>query len=80
MDSMTLTYVNKCIYVFSKIYQKFGKISAVGLVIISAIFCLMRNWSGTCQIGNFFESRKAAIEKFRVTKQDCLGILCNVNK
>ena len=41
MDSMTLTYVNKCIDVFSKIYQTFGKISAVGLVIISAIFCLI---------------------------------------
>jgi len=52
MDNMTLTYMNKCIYVFfSKIYQKFSKISAVGLVIISAIFCLMRNGSGTRQIG-----------------------------
>ena len=28
------TYMNKCINVFSKIYQKFGKIWAVGLVII----------------------------------------------
>jgi len=54
MDSMTLIYVKKCIYVFSKIHQKFGKISAVGLVIISAIFCLMRNWSGTRQIGIYF--------------------------
>jgi len=54
--------------------------SAVGYVIISAIFCLMRNGSGTRQIGIFFESRKEPIENFRVTKQDCLGILCNVNK
>ena len=61
---------------FSKIYQKFSKISAVGL----ASFCLMRNWSVTRQIGIVFESRKAPIEYFRITKQDCLGILSNVNK
>ena len=60
MDNMTLTYMNKCIYVvFFKIYQKFGKISAVGLVIISAIFCLMRNGSGTRQIGIFLVAERA---------------------
>ena len=31
MDNMTLTYMNKCI-IFFKIYQKFSKISAVGLI------------------------------------------------
>ena len=50
MDNMTLTYMNKCIYVFfpnNTRYFQFGKIAAVGLVIISSIFCPMRNGSGT---------------------------------
>jgi len=79
MDNMTLRYMNKCIYVFSKIYQKFSKISAVGLVIISAIFVLCVMGPEPVKLG-FFESQKAPIENFRVTKQECLGILCNVNK
>jgi len=80
MDNMTLTYMNKCIYVFSKIYQKFGKISAVGLVIISAFFVLCVMGPVPVKLGFCFELRKAPIENFRVTKQHCLGILCNVNK
>ena len=61
----------------SRTFQKFGNISAVGLEIISAIFCLMRNGSGTRQtgVGGVVDSRKAPIENIRVTKQDCLGIL-----
>jgi len=64
MDKMTLTYMNKCIYVFIKIYEKFSKISAVGLVIISASFCLMRNWSGTRQIGIFLSRGKRRLRIF----------------
>ena len=65
-------------FFFPKIYQKFSKISAVGLVIISASFCLMRNWSGTRQIGIFLSRGKRQLRIFasqNKTASECVLVV-----